>query len=196
MTFRLPPLPSWAYPLNDPTIREADMRLPIVDEHRLPFIEPIGHLAMQTAHAEDKLIQLCARVPYDGSPEQMAPGNVAKKLRNWHSKTEEFVEQRLSLILDEDLRNQALDAVRRFDHLRRARHRAVHDAVGVGIMEQDGGYVAQPLMVEYRNDESVYLNVVTPEQIAHLACEMYEVHKDLEHIAYALQHSAPQPSSD
>ncbi|MBZ9603946.1 hypothetical protein [Phyllobacterium chamaecytisi] len=165
------------------------MKFPPVDIYRAPFIGPIGHLAMQSAHAEDELISLCSRIPFDGSPDQLPPGDTAHKLRNWSGSTIQFIEQRLSLIPELHLRNQARDAVSRYVELRNARHRAVHDALALGILQADDGYITQALSVEYRRNKqatSVYLNVVTPEEIADLACQMYDVQKDLNMITYAL----------
>src|SRR5438132_135150 len=39
------------------------MKLPPVDVFRAPFIEPLGHLVMQAAYAEDALIELLPSAP-------------------------------------------------------------------------------------------------------------------------------------
>jgi hypothetical protein len=166
------------------------MKLPPVDKYRSRFIEPIGHLAMQSAHAEDELISLCSRIPFDGSPSQLSREDTAQKLRNWNDSTRQFVDERLSLIPSDQLRDQAYDAVCRYQELRSLRHRAVHDAISLGIFDAgDGSFVAQALSVEYRREKqetSVYLNPITPEEIADLAYRMYEVQKDLNAVTYAL----------
>lgn len=169
------------------------MILPPVDQYRAPFVEPIGHLAMQAAYADDNLISLCARIPFDGSEHQLPPQEVAHKLRNWSPEAKEFIRQRLDQIIDQDLRDRAIDAVDRLSALRDKRHRAVHDAIAIGIFGTDGEYEAKPLSVEYRREAgstSVVLTQITPERIATLACEMYEVQKDLEFISQQLQTSS------
>lgn len=169
------------------------MRLPPVDVYRAPFVEPIGHVTMQAAYAEEELINLCSVVPHDGSPLQLAVEVVAKRLRNFTASAEEFINERLSLIAEDHVKAEALDAVSRFLQLRTGRHRAVHDAVTIGIFEAEGDkYVVQPLGVEYRtasDDKSKaeqLLYTITPEQVAELACELHEVQKDFSSIAYMI----------
>lgn len=166
------------------------MRLPPVDVYRAPFIEPIGHLAMQAAHAEDALITLCASIPSEDSPDQISPGDAAHRLRHWNDEVRVFIEKRLSLIGDPDLRKQAEDAIERYASLRISRHRAIHDAVEVGIYETGEAVVVHPLSVEYRREKistSKRLNPITPEMIADLACQMYDVQQDLKAVTYSLR---------
>ncbi|MDX1127433.1 hypothetical protein GOL24_24555 [Sinorhizobium medicae] len=166
------------------------MRLPPVDVYRAPFIAPIGHLAMQSAHAEDALITLCASIPFEGSPDQVSQGDAAHRLRHWNDEARAFIANRVSSIGDPDLRKQAEDAIERYASLRVSRHRAIHDAVEVGIHEAGDAVVVHALSVEYRREKistSVRVNSITPEMIADLACEMYDVHQDLKAVTYSLR---------
>lgn len=168
------------------------MIYPPLDMYRIPFAEPIGHLTMQAAYAESQLITLCATVPYDGSPLQLSPGDTARQLRNWSDTTRSFVEQRLNLIEDGHWRSLAKQALHRYSALREQRHRAVHDAVEVGIF---GGHDGQPVTVlpigvQYKHDKgssAVHINAVSPEWIAELACELYDLQQDLSQITAAVR---------
>lgn|GEM_PF-2532917 len=160
------------------------LKLPPTDIYRSPFVEPIGHLAMQAARADQNVYMLCATVPFDGSPLQMHPGETEKRLRNWTDKrSQAFLRDRLDLISGTATKEQALQAMEAYERLRLARHRVIHDAVEVGI-GQDG--TAFALAVEYRKEtpdrSEVYLHHVTPDQIAALACEVYDLNQDLNHI--------------
>lgn len=166
------------------------MRFPPVDVYRAPFIEPIGHLAMQSAHAEDALITLCANIPFEGSPDQMSEGDAAHRLRHWNEDACAFIRNRLSLICDTDLRKRAEDVVERYASLRMKRHRAIHDAVEVGIHETGDAVVVHALSKEYRREKittSMRLNSITPEMIADLACQIYDVQQDLKAVIYSLR---------
>ncbi len=162
------------------------LRLPPTDVYRAPFVEPIGHLAMQAAQADQTVAYLCAATPFDGSPLQMRPSDAEGELRNWTDKSRAFVSKRLQLIEDNDLREQASQAISRFERLRIARNRVIHDAVEVGI-DFDG--TTQSLAVEFRKGEGVYLHTVTAEQIAALAYEVYELNQDLKFILYSVRNA-------
>jgi hypothetical protein len=170
------------------------LKLPPADIYRKPFIEPIGHLAMQAAQAEQAVVELCSSVPFDGSPSQLPPADVEKRLRNWTDKqTRNFVSDRLTLIATDELREQAKVVLDQFERIRSERHRVIHDAVEIGI-GLDGSAFA--LAVQYKSEadaSGVYLREVTPEQIAELACEIYELNQDLRYLIYAVRNSAPAP---
>lgn len=169
------------------------LRLPPVDVYRAPFIQPIGHLAMQAALAEDALIGMCAEIPASFAEEQMNYGAAAHELRNWGGPAESFIASRLALLADE-LRAQAEDAVSRYAKLRLQRHRAVHDAVTVGIFGSAEYYYVEPLAVAYiREGKSTVQSVtkVTPEAIAELACELYEVQQDLQLVTNIVRDRKP-----
>lgn len=167
------------------------MKLPPVDVYRQPFVVPMGHLAMQAAYADLELIGLCAIAPFEGSDLQMKGTEVAARLRNWGPGTKEFVTERLTLIPDDNLRGQAMDAFGRFQHLRDQRHRIVHDAIEVGIFEEAGSYEVAALHVQYiksgKGRSERRLVRVSPDAIASLACEYYELHKDLETVVFGLR---------
>ncbi|MCJ9752152.1 hypothetical protein MOV61_15645 [Neorhizobium sp. BETTINA12A] len=172
------------------------LRLPNVDEFRQPFIEPLGHLAMQAAYADNELIELCSQIPSEGSPHQMRLEDVAQKLRNWDKKAEAFVRLRIHMIADAGLRDQALDALTRFETLRTQRHRAIHDAIEVGISGSGDMYDVSALAVEYRRGKqstTVSLNAVTPEVIADLACQLYDLQRDINSVTYALTRAEGDP---
>lgn len=159
------------------------MRIPPVDEYRLPFIVPLGHLAMQAARADNELIALCART----SQPELPTTEVAHNLRNWSSEAKAFTRARIDLIRDQSQRERAIDALQRYESLRKARHRAIHDAVELGI-EGDGPlYTVVPIAIQYERQDRVRtaekFNPVTPEMIADLAYEFYEVQQDLGSIA-------------
>lgn len=164
------------------------LRLPPADVYRAPFVEPIGHLAMQAAQADQAIISLCAAVPFDGSPSQMKPSETEVLLRNWTDKSRAFVTSRLKLISNPELREQASQSIARFERLRNARNRVIHDAVEVGI-DFDG--TTHSLAVEFRKGEGVFLHTVTAEQIAALACEVYELNQDLKFILSSVRDSGP-----
>ena len=71
------------------------LTLPPVDCYRMPFVEPLGHLAMQAAEAESAMIELCTlasligrldnatlEVKYEARVAQQ--GKVIACLRNWN----------------------------------------------------------------------------------------------------------------
>ena len=167
------------------------MRLPPVDIYRAPFVLPLGHLTMQAAYADLELIGLCAIVPFEGSDLQMQGVEVAARLRNWGPSTVEFVVQRLLMIGDENIRSQAMEAFQRFQFLREQRHRMIHDAIELGLFEEPGGYEVGALQVQYikagKGNSVRQLERVSPEAIAALACEFYELHKDLDAVVYGLR---------
>ncbi|WP_157928859.1 hypothetical protein [Pararhizobium haloflavum] len=167
------------------------MHLPPVDEYRAPFIEPLGHLAMQAAYADNNLINLCAVIPFEGSPNNLAIEVSAAELRNWNRESRQFVRDRIALISQPDLRQSANALVDRFSNLRMQRHRAIHDAIDVGLFGNErAGYYAKPLAIEYaqprKEPPQQRFNAVTPDKIAALACEFYELQKDLDMIAFQL----------
>lgn len=154
-------------------------KLPPVDVYRAPFVEPIGHLSMQAAQADQAVVALVAAIPFDGSPDQLAPLDVDARLRNWTEQARLFALSRLSLIPDPDLRAQAEEAIKKFEWLRNARNRVIHDAVGIGL-DFDGS--AHALAVEYRKGHGIMLHKVTADQVAALACDLYELNQDLQFI--------------
>src|SRR5690606_12980713 len=100
----------------------------------------------------------------------------------WNGEAQAFLANRVALIPDPHWQDRARDAVRRYGELREKRHRAIHDAVSVGIFPSgDGLYEARPLGVQYRREKTVttvMLNHVTPAGIALLAWEFYELQRD------------------
>jgi hypothetical protein len=110
---------------------------------------------------------------------QMNISEVEILLRNWTERARDFMNGRLGLIGNSELRGQAIEAVTRFERLRKARNRIIHDAVEVGI-DLDGS--THSLAVEYRKGVGVFLHKVTAEQIAQLACDVYELNQDLKFI--------------
>lgn len=167
------------------------LRLPPVDVFRAPFVEPIGHLAMQASKAEQLVFDLCAAIPFDGSPDQLHPGAAEQKCRNWTPKAEEFIAERLALVPKGATREAAATAINTFLRIKEFRNRVIHDAVEVGI-DFDGKAFA--LAVQYhrdgKNPSEVYLHRVTPEHVADLAYEFYELCKDLEAVIYTVRHGS------
>jgi hypothetical protein len=86
------------------------------------------------------------------------------------------------------LLKQAAEALSQYGRLKSARNRVVHDAVEVGI-DFDG--TAYSLAVEYRKKSGVWTHKVTPDQIAALACEVYEFNQDLQLIISKVRDAAP-----
>lgn len=166
------------------------LRLPPVDAYREPFVEPMGHLAMQAAKAEQLIFDLLGAVPFDGSPLQLHPGEVEQKVRQW-DKSGTFINSRLGLIENEIDRESAREAVNQFIRLKDFRNRVIHDAVEVGI-DFDGK--AYALAIEYRRDgknpSTVYCHPIAPHHVADLACEFYELTKDLDAIIYKIRHKS------
>jgi hypothetical protein len=166
-----------------------NLRLPPVDEYRAPFVQPIGHLAMQAAHAEDELVTMCACIPKNRAPGQMTRDAAAHRLRNWPDAIQ-FIHERVSLIAEPGVRANAEDAVARYIALRDRRHRAIHDAVSIGIFGKGDDYQVVPLGIEYRRNDRQSTTMlqyrITPELLADLACQMYDVQKDLNAVTYFL----------
>lgn len=166
------------------------MRLPNVDQFREPFVLPIGHLAMQAAYAEAQLIGLCSTTSL---PEAEPIGAVTKKLRNWTESAKRYAVRRALLIRDEGIRHAAIEAIGRYDDLREQRHRAIHDAIDVGLEgEEDSGYAVVPLGVQ--NAPSTRHEVggprlyqLTAEKLAELACELEDVQKTFAMIIWHLE---------
>lgn len=165
--------------------------LPPVDEYRQPFIEPLGHLLLHAAALDNALVELCSMLAEPGTDEPMLP-TVAGRLRNWTEDTRLFVEQTFATITDDHWRGEALRMLARFVALREERHRAVHDAVDVGIFgDAVDGYEVRPLRVGFPRvgrDTIFHVVQVTPESIATLAVAIYELKEDVESAIYALRH--------
>ncbi|MDB5472781.1 MAG: hypothetical protein JWP99_84 [Devosia sp.] len=165
------------------------MKLPPVDVYRKAFIEPIGHLAMQAAYTDGRLIELCASIP-----EPMEVSGVAGKLRNWDEKAKELVRQRFQLIPDSAERCLAFSCAQTFGMLRLRRNRVLHDAIGVAIYDEESGYRIGALQVQYPAQKEAVkkrqLSPVRPEDIAALACEFYELHRNLEDLCAAVSNRA------
>ncbi len=164
------------------------MRLPPVDKYRAPFVEPIGHLAMQAARSEQLIIELLGAIPYDGSDLQISPGEIEPKTRDLQS-NEPFISQRLSLIDNAELREQVRDAIDQFKRLKEFRNRIIHDAVEVGIsMDGEAFALAVAYRREKRNPSVVHLHPVEAHQIADLACDIYELNQDIDTLLYRIRH--------
>ena len=143
---------------------------------------------MQAAYADGHLFAMiseCSRL--DGTA-GMSIDEAAHELRNWDDKAEATVERYIERIANEGLRTDAEDAVARYGKLKQRRNRVIHDALEVGIFgTEQTGYVTKPLSVEYRRDRhakitKTWLHEVTPEEIAKLACQLFEVQQDLDAI--------------
>lgn len=158
-----------------PQMAPGDLRLPPVDKYRLPFIEPLGHLVLNAARADNALINLVAAVS------NTSPSAVAHTLRNWGPETRAWVLQAINRVddADDDLADQAKALVATFHELRERRHRAVHDAVEVGIFGgPEGGYEVRPLHEGYvrSGKTTAYrLEPVTPKALAALAYELHDL---------------------
>lgn len=171
------------------------MKLPPVDTYRAPFIQPFGHMVMQAALADDALVRLCAEIPATFAEEEVDYGASAHELRNWNEKSQAFIQSRIAKIDDLELRAQATEVVERFGSLRNQRHRAVHDAVDVGVYGGNTSYYALPLAVSYLRDGRTTrqeLAEVTPESIADLACQLYELQCDIRLISDILKRRLPR----
>lgn len=165
------------------------MNLPPVDVYRRPFVEPLGHVVLNSALADNWLLELCAVINGKSlDTARSAYEEAAVVLRNWDARARAFVEETLSKIADAEVQRDAKDAVARFDAAREDRHRAVHDAVDVGIFEEgDGGYRAAALRTRYLKTGHRELVEIAPEDVATLAYRFYDIAKDLEAIAIRLQ---------
>jgi hypothetical protein len=160
------------------------MRLPPVDIYRRPFIEPLGHLVLFAAKADHALIDLVVI----GLPlgEDTTQERVSEKLRNWGKDAKAFAVQAVSSVDNEAFVQRAKALIESYDKLREKRHRAIHDAVEPGIFtDDDGSGLASvaPLRVGYvkaNGVTSLRIDVVTPESVAELAYEFYDLAADLE----------------
>jgi len=166
------------------------MKLPVVDQSRRPFIEPFGHLAMQAAYAEARLIDFCATPVLPDAP---SIGTAAKKIRHWDEAAKNFAIERAQKISHLETRDEALEAIRRYDELHRSRNRAIHDALEVGIDGDDqSGYAIVTLGAENIADRKnrpgdIHYYQQLPEHIADLACKLEDVHKTFEFIIWKLE---------
>jgi hypothetical protein len=171
------------------------MELPPTDIFREPFVIPLGHLTMQAAYAEKHLISLCAGAPGEGKPAEMSEEEAAHALRNWDQSGKAFALERANLIAKPHLRDSAIEAIDRYDALRLARHRAIHDAISIGIFEEgEKNYAVRPLAVEYRRTgkaTTTHIREITPEAVADLAMQLNDVQKTFEFIVYAINSSPP-----
>lgn len=163
------------------------MRLPPVDVYRRPFVEPLGHLVLNAALADNVLLELCAVINAGGQdPARFAYEEAASFLRNWDVRAKTFVEGTIAKIGDGDMRRDAEDAVARFSIAREDRHRAIHDAVEVGIFEDEGRYRTAVLRTRYLRTGHRELNEIGPEDVAELAYRFHDIAKDLEALEYRL----------
>lgn len=157
------------------------VRLPPVDSFRLPLIEPLGHLVLHAAWLDNELIEFVAMLlPYgpDTTVEQ-----VAHELRNWNA---EFLKRTIDRAApNAGLASDFHQFVDRLKALRDRRHRAIHDAMEVGIdtSGSDGrarsillseGYQRKGKMSEHA------LSPVTPEDIGAIASEYYDMRLEID----------------
>lgn len=163
------------------------MRLPIVDQFRQPFIEPLGYLVMFAAKADGELVRMiCA-----SRGEAVGANVVAHELRNWTAEAKGYVLAALSEIADGDLRQNAVALIDTFESLRDRRHRAVHDTWEVGIFgSEEDGYEVRPLRVGFvRQDKATTVESiveVAASEIAALACEYEDLARDFGTVTYTL----------
>lgn len=175
------------------------MELPQVDEFRKPFVEPLGHLTMQAAYAELRLIELCAS---PALPEAPTIGVAGHKIRNWGEKARKFVQKRIEHIQDEGIRNSAFDAVGRYDQTRQQRHRAIHDAIDVGIDgNADDGYAivllgTQTIAKSHNQIGGTLYRDISVEPVAALACELEDIQKTIEFIVWQLERQLVIPDNE
>lgn len=166
------------------------LRLPPVDDIRSPFVVPIGHLSMQASRFELSLLHFLAELPADGSPLQTNTKEVATQIRYWDKKAEKYVDDRINLITDPDIRDKAKLAMQTFSRLREDRNRVIHDAIEPIIYENEGGYGLRAAALEHRRENrgstSFRIRDVTPEEIANLAYEFYDLRQELDGIGFTL----------
>ncbi len=164
------------------------MRLPPIDQFREPFIVPLGHLVMQAAYADEQLALLCSA---SSAEVEMSPESAAHNLRNWDDAAKKFARDRLTGIGQPEIRASALQALDEYGDLRMLRHRAIHDSISLGLYgDENTGYEARPLAVEFRrcrNQTTLALRATTPDDVAAVACRLYEVQKTFEFIVHQLQ---------
>ena len=166
-------------------------RLPPLDDYRRPFVVPIGHMAMQAARVDNLLIELIATVPRPPNP-QPGIAEVGARLRNWGPDQAHYVEETLALVEVDAVRDQALLLVDRFTALRDLRHRAVHDAIEVGISPtEDGKWQGRAISVGYlrpkHGQPRQAISQVSVELIGHLAMQLYALGQEIEGVLYALR---------
>lgn len=171
---------------------KSPMKLPPVDQFREPFVVPLGHLTMQAAYADEQLASLCAATCAECN-DRLSAEAAAHRLRNWDDAAKQFARDCLRAIKPPEFRDRALAALDDYETLRTLRHRAIHDALSVGLFgDADTGYEARALAVEYRRsgrETKLQLRVTTPDDMAHVACRLHEVQKTFEFIAYQLSDS-------
>ncbi|MFP5076592.1 hypothetical protein ACLE20_04735 [Rhizobium sp. YIM 134829] len=159
-------------------------RLPPVDIYRAPFIEPMGHLAMQAAYAEQAIIELCAlameMAPASQQERHLAEARrmkVTAELRNW---SEKFALACLSHLPDEEMREASEGLARQYTQLSKQRHRAIHDAIHVGI-DDDNRVLALRLQYEKLTPGSsvARLHETSAEDVATVAFALYDLQQDI-----------------
>lgn len=171
------------------------LKLPRIDNYRASFIEPLGHLVICTAEAEEKLIELCSVIPYNGSGMQIPETDVAHRLRNYGKDSVKFIRERLSLITDSEFREHLEEVVDRFLTLYDQRSRAIHDVISLQLNKGEGGYYLQPIGKQHvRSPKQTSFRVypVTPESIAKLSCNMARVRDDLQSWIWQIEENLPQ----
>lgn len=159
----------------------SQLRLPPVDEHRQPLIEPLGHLILQSSWFDNALIEFIALLLPFGL--DTTSTQVAHELRNWNDK---FVRCTIEgAIGDHELVTDLHQFIDRVARLRERRHRMVHDAIEVGIEPRpSGGFRAVLLREGYQRRSKVHsehqVDAVTPDEVVALAWAYYELRMEID----------------
>ncbi|UXN70595.1 hypothetical protein N8A98_05215 [Devosia neptuniae] len=145
---------------------------------------------MWAANAEDALIELCGAVTNASAQDSLTIEQVAANLRNWPF-ARGFASELFAGIADPIRRARAIEVLDKYELLRERRHRSIHDAIDVGVFEVvGGGYLVQALQIGFvgtRQKTRQVLSEITPEVLANLASELYELYKDMDALIYELR---------
>lgn len=155
------------------------LRLPPLDEFRLPLVVPLGHLVLQAAYLENEVYAFIAAMRPEGT--ETSAEQVAHKLRQWDEKYIHAAIGRAipDVALGQDLR----EYMERVKLARDERHRMIHDSMELGLDERSGSLRAIVLregFVRSSGRTERRLKQVAPEEIAALAVRFYELRIEID----------------
>jgi len=165
------------------------MILPQVDRFREPFIVPLGHLTLAAAQCELALSELIATSEIH--PEFIdlpcmfttAVNSAALGLRRAGEKKFTNIKRKLVSVCSDNDRADMIEAIDSYYRLKEKRNRAIHDAIQVGITDEDE---VVPLRISHQR--RIYsVEHITPDDIASLAYELFVLTSDLNALTYRLK---------
>ncbi len=138
---------------------------------------------------DEKLVELVSMLT--GAPET----DVSSKLRNWSDAAREYLASAAEAASDEKHRQEARRIFSTLSELRELRHRAIHDAVVVGIFgDAQQGYTASPLRAGYVKSSGKTarrLETMSADGVAELAMRYYDLNGDAQVLLFQMDPQHP-----